>query len=200
MTQKQKNKKMVFIGLLVLCVLATGAFIGTLAKYVTSGNVGDSADVAKFGLNIPTEISLFSDSYTNVKADVEGDKIIAPGTEGRYKFEVTGTSEVAYKVSADIAITYSEAWDGYTPLLFSLNGTDWTGDLAAFQTSLNSALDSEIMAPGAAYASEQTIHWQWPFHVSAELDIKDTQMGAIAATETAPEVTVSIQVTAAQID
>ena len=200
MTQKQKNKKTALIGLLILCVLATGAFIGTLAKYVTSQGVTDSANVAKFGLNIPTAINLFSDSYTNVKADVDGNRIIAPGTEGQYKFEVTGTSEVAYKVSADIMITYSEEWDGYAPLLFSINGTEWTDDLEEFQTNLSNALASEIMAPGDAYASTQTIHWKWPYHVSAELDIKDTEMGAIAATGTAPQVTVNIQVTATQVD
>ena len=199
MTKKQTNKKSILIVLLILSVVASGALIGTLAKYVTSGTVADDAVVAKFGLDVPNTIDLFSDSYTNVEADEDGKKIIAPGTTGQYKFEVTGTSEVAYKVSANITVTYSEEWNGHAPLEFSINGTDWT-NLADFKENLGIALASETMAPGEEYANTQTIYWKWPFHVSDEEDIRDTEMGAAAATGTAPKVTVSIEVTAAQID
>jgi len=199
MAEKQKNIKKVIVALLICSVMATGAFIGTLAKYVTSGTVSDDAAVAKFGLEIPNTIDLFSDSYTNVEAEVDGEKIIAPGTTGQYTFEVTGTSEVAYKVSASVTVMYSEEWDGYEPLEFSINGTDWT-NLADFKISLSNALATETMAPGEEYAKTQTIYWRWPFYISSENDIKDTEMGVAAATETAPKVTMSIEVTAAQID
>ena len=185
--------------ILILAIAITGTLIGTLARYVTSGEVGDDADAAKFGLNIPTTIDLFSDSYTNVKADVDGKKIIAPGTTGQYKFEVTGTSEVAYRVSANISVEYSEAWSEYAPLEFSLNGNDWF-KLEPFKLLLSSALESEVMAPNTPYASTQTFYWKWPFHVSDENDIRDTEMGAIAATGVAPSVTVTIEVIAAQVD
>ena len=199
MTKRQKSRKKVLIMLLILSVVATSAFIGTLAKYMTSGTVSDEAVVAKFGLNVPGTIDLFSDSYTNVKADTDGKKIIAPGTTGQYTFVVTGTSEVAYKVSADITVTYSEEWNGYAPLEFSVNGTSWT-NLTDFKENLGNALASETIAPGEEYKSTQTIYWRWPFYVSDEKDISDTEMGVSAATETAPKVTVSIEVTAAQID
>ena len=199
MTKKQKNREKALVALLILAVLATGAFIGTLAKYVTSGTVSDDAVVAKFGLNVPNVIDLFSDSYTNVEADMDGKKIIAPGTTGQYTFVVTGTSEVAYKVSADITVTYSEEWNDYAPLKFSVNGTDWT-DLTEFKVNLSNALASETMAPGEEYTSTKTIYWEWPFYVSDEKDKSDTEMGVAAATETAPKVTVSIEVTATQID
>ena len=199
MTNKQTNRKLVLIAMLVLSVVASGAFIGTLAKYVTSNTVSDDAVVAKFGLGVPNTINLFSDSYTNVKADADGKKIIAPGTTGQYKFEITGISEVAYKVSAEVTVTYPEEWNGYTPLEFSINGTNWT-KLEDFKENLSNILGSEIMPPGEAYASTQTIYWKWPFHVSDENDIRDTEMSAAAAAESAPKVTVSIKVTAAQID
>ena len=198
MAKKRKNRKSILIALLILSVVATCAFIGTLAKYITSGTVSDDAVVAKFGLDVPETINLFSDSYTNVKADVDGKKIIAPGTTGQYTFEVTGTSEVAYKVSANITVTYFEEWDGYAPLEFSVNGTTWT-DLETFKANLSNALASEVMAPGEEYTNTQTIYWQWPFYVSDENDIRDTEMGVVAATGTAPKVTVGIEVTAAQI-
>ena len=197
--KKQNKRKTLLIALLVLSVVATGALIGTLAKYVRTGNVADDAVAAKFGLNVPTAIDLFSDVYENVEADVKGKKIIAPGTSGQYTFQVTGTSEVAYTVSANIAVTYSEEWDGYAPLKFSINGTNWT-DLEEFKTNLSNALASEIMQPGDAYANTQTIYWKWPFHVSDEYDIKDTLVGEAAATETAPKVTVNIEVIAAQYE
>ena len=200
MAETKKNKKAVLITLLLLFVIATSALIGTLGKYVTSNTVSDGAVAAEFGLNIPNTINLFSDSYTNVQADAGGKKIIAPGTSGQYKFVVTGKSEVAYKVNAEISVTYSSEWNGYAPLEFSINGTDWTNDIEQFKASLSNALESETMAPNAEYASTQTIYWKWPFHVSAENDIKDTQMGMAAAEETAPSVSVTIEMTATQID
>ena len=199
MTKKQKNRKTLLIVLLILSVVVTGAFIGTLAKYVTSKTVSDDAVAAEFGLDVPNVVDLFSDSYTNVTADTDGKKIIAPGTSGQYRFQITGTSEVAYKVIANIAVIYSDEWNGYAPLEFSINGTNWT-NLADFKENLSNALASKTMAPGEEYESTQTIYWKWPFHTSAGNDIKDTQMGMAAATGTAPKVTVSIEVIAEQVD
>ena len=199
MAKKGRNKKTLLVALLLLAVVATGAFVGTLARYAASGTVTDEAVVAKFGLNIPNTISLFSETYPNVESDTEGKNVIAPGTSGEYNFEVTGTSEVAYKVTATVTVTYSEEWDGYEPLEFSINGLNWT-NLADFKTNLSNALESETMDPGAAYASTQTIYWQWPFHVSNEYDLKDSTVGLAAATETAPSVTVVIEAVAAQIE
>ena len=199
MTKKKTNRKLLLIALLSLLVVATGAFLGTLSKYTTSQNVSDNADVAKFGLNIPNTINLFSDSYTNVAADVDGKKIVAPGTSGQYPFAVTGTSEVAYKVIADISLEYSSEWDSYAPLEFSIDNTTWTG-FEAFKTNLSNTLDSATMLPNETYTSTQNIYWRWPFHTSSENDEKDSSMGSIAATGTAPKVTVNIQVMAVQID
>lgn len=198
MNDKKKDRNILLIALLVLLVVTTGAFIGTLARYVTSKTASDSAKVAKFGLNLPATLNLFSDSYSNVKADADGKKIIAPGTSGSYSFNVGGTSEVAYKVSANVTATYSDAWDGYEPLEFSLDGLTWT-DLAEFKTNLSAALASETISPNTAYSSNQTIHWRWPFHVSTENDIKDTNVGMAAAEGAALNVTIRMEMTAAQV-
>ena len=199
MTEKKKNKKFLLFVVLIILVAISGAIIGTFAKYITSEKVSDDAVVAKFGLDIPDTINLFSDSYTNVEADAEGKKIIAPGTSGQYKFVVTGTSEVAYKVESNIGITYSEEWDGYTPLEFSVDGNTWT-NFTVFKTNLSNALESQVMAPNTEYASTQTIYWRWPFYTSAENDIKDTKAGIASAEGTAPEVTIDIEMTAKQVD
>jgi len=199
MTEKRKSKKFMLIVLLALFVVVASALIGTLAKYMTSSTISDDAVAAKFGLNIPNTVDLFSDSYTNVLADTSGKKIVAPGTSGQYKFELTGTSEVSYKVSANITVAYSEEWNEYEPLEFSVNGTTWT-NLEQFKTNLSSALESKTLLPNETYSNAQTIHWRWPFHTSTENDAKDTQMGITAAEGTAPEVTVSIEVIAAQAE
>jgi hypothetical protein len=198
MTEKQNKRKAALIALLALSVIVTSTLIGTLAKYATSRTVSDNASAAKFGLNIPNTINLFADSYTNVESATPGKKVIAPGTFGQYDFSITGSSEVAYAVSANVTVTYSEEWGEYNPLEFSINGTTWT-DLDQFKTDLSAALQSQILDPDEPYTNMQTIYWRWPFHTSAANDIKDTEMGVAAATGTAPKVTINIEATAAQV-
>jgi len=199
MEKTKNNRRSLLIMLAILLIAVATAFVGTFASYIISREVSDSATVAKFGLNIPATINLFSDSYTNAKADTEGKKIIAPGTDGQYKFEVTGTSEVAYKVSANIEVAYSDAWNGYEPLEFSIDGTTWT-NFDQFHESLNDALASNVLPPNTAYASTQTIYWRWPFFVSSSNDEKDAEIGIQAAEGTAATVEVNIEVIAAQVD
>ena len=195
-----KNKRVMLIALLIALVLVTGSFIGTIARYVTKTTVSQSARVAKFGLNVPETIDLFKESYGNVAADTEGNKIIAPGTEGKYEFAVSGTSEVAYEVSANVTLEYSEEWNDYEPLQFSTNGTNWT-DFATFKAALETALSNELIAPNAAYDGQQEIHWKWPYSTGdADDDANDTAMGAKSAVGPAPTVTVTILVTATQVD
>ena len=197
MEEKRKNKKGLLAVLLVLLLVLSIAFVGTLARYVKAGSGSDQAVAAEFGLNIPATFDLFADSYTNVEADEDGKKIIAPGTSGSYDFVVTGTSEVAYTVSADITLEYSEEWDDYAPLQFSIDGENWM-TFEEFKTKLSDELSEELMAPNSTYSSENSINWRWPFQVSTENDLKDTAIGQAAATGTAPQVIVTVEVTAAQ--
>ena len=198
MRKTKKKRSGLLIILAIFLLVSAIAFVGTFASYITSRNVSDNAAVAKFGLNIPATINLFSDSYTNVQADTEGKKIIAPGTNGQYKFAVNGTAEVAYKVSADIVVIYSDEWSGYEPLEFSVDGIVWT-DFARFSEDIGNALESAVMPPNSTYENTQTIYWRWPFSVSESNDEKDTEMGFMAASGTAANVTVNIEVTATQI-
>ena len=203
--EKEKRKRRLFVVLLLtLAIAATGSLIGTIAKYVTTETVSDGADAARFGLNIPKSIDLFSESYTSnsqihVQSDTDGRKIIAPGTSGYYTFLVSGTSEVAYVVNAVITLTYSEEWGTYAPLEFSLDGVIWT-DFETFSINLSAALASNVMAPNTTYSNAQTIYWRWPFYVSAENDIKDTAIGVISAGTGSPSVTVTIVMAASQVE
>ena len=197
--ERKKKKALLLLALLLALVVLTGTVIGTLAKYITSSVASDSARAAKFGLNTPAIIDLFSDSYNNVKADSSGTKIVAPGTSGQYNFRVEGNSEVAYRVGAEVLVTYSDDWNGYEPLKFSVDNENWT-NLEDFRQNLSAALESEVLQPNTPYAGAQTIYWQWPYSVSSEKDLLDTAIGTAAASGTVHGVTVTITVTATQVD
>lgn len=140
----KKNRMMrVASVLLVAVLLTTSAISGTFAKYVTQTSASDTARVAKWGVALETGGTLFGPQYqkhdttdsaipntiTNtVVVNGSGD-IVAPGTSSNdlndgaatYKglnFSVTGTPEVAVKVSFSVADGWKDivlpAADGYT--------------------------------------------------------------------------------------
>lgn len=126
----RKNKMMRMAGVLLIAVLLTTSIIsGTFAKYVTSDSVKDQARVAKFGVVVAGEGSLFAKSYFNAEETdgnepgetvkdnkamgfetltVEtsnGDKLVAPGTknEDGMTISVTGTPEVDVLVTINFS-------------------------------------------------------------------------------------------------
>lgn len=135
----KKNKMMRIASvLLIAALLSTSVISGTFAKYVTKTSAGDSARVAKFGVTLGTGGTLFGKQYQKhdttdteipgsisdtviVDASID-DKIVAPGTSSNdlnttgtetYKglsFSVTGTPEVAVKVSFSVATTGEDKW------------------------------------------------------------------------------------------
>lgn len=61
MKTKKTGKTMRVAGLLLALVLVTSCFVGgTFAKYVTSGTGTDSARVAKFGVEITANGTMFA--------------------------------------------------------------------------------------------------------------------------------------------
>lgn len=118
--------------LLILTLLTTSVIGGTFAKYVSTGSVSDTARVAKWGVEIKTSGTLYSDAYAKVdndNADASNipaawsndsinnnsitvatvsdgnENIIAPGTKSYangLSFGVAGKPEVAVNVKATI--------------------------------------------------------------------------------------------------
>lgn len=171
MTASKKNAAFRAAGLLLVLVLATSCFVGsTFAKYVTSGNGSDTARVAKFGVTVTGENTLFATKYektdenyteskfsvvaANASADendkTTGDKVIAPGTSGAMtQFNVSGTPEVAVRVSygAELSLT-NWTVDGdkeYCPLVFTVNGTPYKMEanesVADFENKVKTAIE-----------------------------------------------------------
>lgn len=112
----KKNRMMRAASALLVAVLLTTCTIsGTFAKYVTSDDATDSARVAKFGVVVTADGSLFEKSYINAPEAnetaatvVAGETVdvVAPGTNNAsnaFKFSITGTPEVDVRV--DVVVT-----------------------------------------------------------------------------------------------
>ena len=100
---KKKNVLMRSAGVLLALVLVTSCFVGsTLAKYTVSESGFDTARVAKFGVNIEANGTMFAREYdegTTVKSVISTDKVVAPGTSGEMvRMAISGTPEVAVNV------------------------------------------------------------------------------------------------------
>lgn len=198
-------KKMSIFALLLAAVVMTSYSVsGTYAKYTSTSTGTDSARVAQWSFKVgPTEIAttntfdfdLFETTYTNVES-ANGDKIIAPGTEGSFDIVLTNNSEV----NATYTIAYT-ADTGNIPVEFSLGedeegNTTWYSDI----TALN-ATDVEIAMNGGG--DTVTVYWRWAFvggqssnFTGTQTDQTDTALGT-AGTDT---IEVQAVVTATQVD
>lgn len=130
----KKNRMMrVASVLLVAVLLTTSAISGTFAKYVTQASNRDEARVAKFGVVVTAEGSLFEHEYdvftgdsgnTVIRSD-SGD-VVAPGTANTngMSFSVSGRPEVTVQISFnatkinDVVLPKSNSYRDYT------NGND----------------------------------------------------------------------------
>lgn len=220
----KKNKMMRLASvLLVAVILTTCAISGTFAKYVTSADGSDTARVAKFGVGITANGSTFATEYatddTNVVGTIaksvissDADKLVAPGTKGdMVNMTLSGTPEVAVKVTYDATVTLNDKWtdgtDFYFPLNIKVNGTlvnlSSATDAAGVQTAIENAIESysKNYAPNTALgtvgADSLAISWEWPFDGD---DTKDTYLGDQAAAGNAAEISLSVKTTVTQID
>ena len=115
----KKNKFLrIASALLMLCLITTCAVSGTFAKYTTSDSDSDTARVAKWGVTIGVDGTLFGSKYdtneatenknsivatsTNVASANGTDRIVAPGTKNDkgLKIALKGAPEVQYKLEA----------------------------------------------------------------------------------------------------
>ena len=159
--------------LMLVLVLITSCFVGgTFAKYVTSGSGSDTARVAKFGVTVTANGTMFAKEYVTDDATVVGtiaksvissndDNLVAPGTKGDMaSMTLTGTPEVAVKVTYDaagkVSLTNWALEDGtfYCPLVFKIKNA--TGTTTIFGTEYNAAttLESAIVNAINGYSKE----------------------------------------------
>lgn len=130
-----------------------------------------------------TAIELFKVSYKNANGDITvksagNDKVLAPGTDGSYTFDLKNTANKAadYKIWVEATInsnitgmplqTKMSGQNGW--LLGSKNNWEDAKDLDGISTI-------EHIEPGKS--AEYKIYWQWPFEQGK--DEEDTNLGNI---------------------
>lgn len=165
-------------GLLLALVLVTSCFVGgTFAKYVTSGNSTDSARVAKFGVTVNANGTVFAEEYKDpagkivtvksVGAMTVGEKayknLVAPGTEGELaKAVLSGTPEVSVRVDYTAEVSLGDNWvyrpapgaqsQFYCPLTIKINNTAIEGASYTDKQALENAIAGEINSYSKTYA------------------------------------------------
>lgn len=179
----KKNKTMrAASALLVAALLSTSIISGTFAKYTTTANAGDDARVAKFGVEIKANGTMFADDYDKddstaatitksvVTSGTTGDAVVAPGTKGELaNATITGTPEVAVHVEYTPTLTLTgwktEKGAEYCPIVFTVG--DKTYGLTGMKDSqgnvvknasttieaLKTAVENAIKAYSADYAA-----------------------------------------------
>lgn len=191
----KKNVMMRVASIMLVLVLLTSSVIsGTFAKYVTAEDGGDKARVAKFGVDVIVDGTMFAEAYLYgdvVKTSVSGntsvlaynntDKLVAPGTAGEMvDIVIKGQPEV------DVAVTYAatvtfEGWTVsddafYCPIVLTINGTDYYmndfADAAAAKTFVENVINGYSTTYDAnteldTAAGYLDISWSWPYETGA---------------------------------
>lgn len=199
----KKDNKLAKLTVLVLLVTLAALILvsSTYAKYTTKVAGSDSATVAKWAINAENNVTdLFKASYTNVKAGTADKAIIAPGTEGEYKFKIAGSVETAYTLKVTAEGTDGINTEDYSPIVYTFQKNS---EAAQTCTSFNDLLakindidNGTKHEAGDLTSSTYTIGWKWAFEGD---DAKDTALGAsVAAGE--KTVSLSVDITATQVD
>lgn len=185
-----KNKKMGVLAVLVMLVAVTlNAVGGTYAKYISQYGVTDEARVAKWDFRDKSTnvVDLFQNSYTNTNDDTvvassDAWKVIAPGTEGHYSYDVSGSAETNFKVSQELVVINNVVLEDasgnvyYDPIEFSTDGTTW---MNADDFNAAHPATADVVYAANTYASVKgTIYWRWQFETGH--DALDTELGSKA--------------------
>lgn len=212
-----KKNRLFVLGLVTVFVaLVSLTFVSsTWAKYTTTAAGSDTARVAYWGFNDTTSMDiteLFSDTYDAVKG--KSTDVIAPGTQGQatFKFSYTvnnnasvGAPEVDYVFTVDTSQSSIGSDINANPNIdWKLDNGEW-GSFDALLSQIK-ALSGDASGtkeyeagylPSAFTGAEHTIYWVWRFAEDDASNTTDTNMGNA---ESLQSVTISIKVTATQVD
>lgn len=141
MMSAKKNVTLRAAAVLFALALITSCFVGgTFAKYVTDGKGSDKARVAKFGVTVTANGTMFAEQYDTDKeaktvvssrvgvAEGKKDNVVAPGTSGKMvSMKLSGQPEVDVHVNYAPTVTLSDNWKDkdnnfYCPLQIKVNG------------------------------------------------------------------------------
>ena len=165
MMSAKKNVTLRAAAVLFALALITSCFVGgTFAKYVTNGTGTDTARVAKFGVTVTANGTMFAEQYdageeakTVVSsrlgvADDKKDNVVAPGTSGNMvSMTLTGKPEVDVHVNYAPEVKLSDNWtlaDGtfYCPLQITIGTATIDGLKFNAKAALVAAIVNEIVS------------------------------------------------------
>lgn len=210
-----KKQRFFMLGIItvLVAVLSLTFVSSTFAKYTSSNSGFDTARVAKWGVEVAVNAETFTKAYgTTVESTT--DDVVAPGTAGELtSITVTGTPEVAVRVSYAATLELGDAWTVssayYCPLVIDVNGTKFKGTNYASAAEFKAAVENAINSFTNDYDPNEnlnqvdddlTISWSWEYFTSDENDIKDTALGDNAANGNAATIKLTLAVTVEQID
>lgn len=159
--------------------------------YTTGNLVWDSATDVDVQTGV-AELSLFSSTYQSVEAD-DGDKVVAPGTEGKniVRLKNDADNSVSY-----IAVMYRIKEEDTLPVQPVL------AEDTAFTDTDNYPLPSGVTQEQVVRAVTGTVEanelqdfdiaWLWEYYQSGERDQLDIALGNKAAWDMADDVTVGL--------
>lgn len=134
-----------------------------------------------------TDIEIFRASYKNGQGEVtvksmDGDKLLAPGTENTYSFtlENTGSEPLQYEMSMEAYFSDGEKVIPVVARVCDLSGRYLCGSEEEYADvlELNNVSDSGTLRAG--YVQPYTLQWEWPFEGD---DAYDTWLGNLAGEE-----------------
>lgn len=133
-----------------------------------------------------TDIDLFHFSYENAEGVVtaesgNGEKILAPGTEGSYTFSIRNKGKHEADCRIWIETKRNERFPN-PPFQVRLSGAEgWVlGSKTEWKRikDLDTCSVTAHMSPGDCL--DYTLYWRWPFESDTEEKETDTQMGNLA--------------------
>ena len=155
--------------------------------YTTNKLTWDNAT----GINADTgvaELSLFSSAYQNVEGE-NGEKVVAPGTEGT---NIVRLKNNAGNAITYVAVMYREKEEPTLPVEPSLADNASFTDIQTYPLPKGVTEDQVVRAvTGSVEAGQMQdfdITWSWAYYESDERDAVDTALGNKAAWETADDV------------
>ena len=168
MMSAKKNVTLRAAAVLFALALITSCFVGgTFAKYVTNGTGTDTARVAKFGVTVTANGTMFATKYKTDTPNVAGtiaesvissgavkniDNVVAPGTKGEMlSMKRSGQPEVAVQVTYTPTIELNDEWKDandnfYCPLQIKVNGTSVEGHGFTDKQEFVDAIKAAILA------------------------------------------------------
>lgn len=180
MVKENKSKAWKVLALFLTSILILQTCLFGLSAPVYAADGSDDLD-------IDGVVDIFKAEYTKdghvIIKSQDGSKVVAPGAENTQEFQVINRSgkSLTYTFKASLEFK-SESGDTKVqdlPMQYKMtkDGVYILGDRDTWVNSENFKVDRDDFFVKAGGSSFFNIIWQWPFEVSPEQDILDTNLG-----------------------